>query len=114
MAAKRDQPKAPEGPPLLCSTAGCPYEARVKVGRVVRVKTFGGAEHGVYQGPWLNLCHSCRDEQLRRANREWCKTRGLDTLEKQMAFCRKAFKRGVVRREPVLREPGCDDEEIVA
>jgi len=101
-------------PPLLCATAGCPYEARVRVGKLVQVKGLNGPLHGVYTGPWLNLCHSCRDEHVRRENLEWCKAHGLDTPEKQREFRLTILKKGIVKRAVRDRRPGDDDEVIAA
>ena len=90
----KNEPVIPPRPPLMCSTAGCPYDGRVRSGKLV-------------------LCHSCRDEQIRRANLDWCKAHGLNTVEKQKAFCRSVLRQGIVKRMQLTqREPGKDREEI--
>lgn len=97
---------APVRVPLMCATAGCPYDA------IVRVKT---------NKLWLNLCHSCDDKRVHKANLEWCLERGLDTPEKQRAYCREILSKEQFKsraftklRQAVaqIREPGQDDEEI--
>ena|SRR3990167_605752 len=93
---------SPPAPPLLCATAGCPYDARVRV-RVNKL--------------WLNLCHACDDKRARADNLKWCLDRGLDTVEKQKAYCREILVKGHFKshqftklREAAgrMREPGED------
>jgi hypothetical protein len=74
----KDKPIIAPGPPLLCATAGCPYEAKVR--RRVDAR-------------WMNLCCACDDRHMRSENLGWCIEHGLDTAEKQKAFCRKVFDR---------------------
>lgn len=94
MVARRKEVEKPQHPTLLCSSGGCPYEARVKVKNLL-------------------LCYSCRDAQVTREHAEWCKAHGLDTLDKQKAYCRTLLKRGIVKQSPG-REPGQDDEGVTA
>ena len=104
-------------PPFLCATAGCPYEARVRVRRhkAQRVEGKPNPVHVPY-GPWMNLCHSCDDRKHREESVEYCNLMGLDTPAKQRAWCIEAFKRkgDMLRPRATLREPGQDDEEIAA
>lgn len=103
-------------PPLLCATAGCPYDARVRVRRreAQWVKGFPNPVH-VAVGAWINLCHSCDDQRIRRENLEYCKLMGLDTPTKQREWCR-ANMRAILEPKPgpAMREPGQDEGEISA
>lgn len=107
---------APSAPPLMCANGGCPYEARVRVRRrrTERKQGLPNPIHVSY-GPWLNLCHSCDDTRVRSENLEYCLMMGLDTPAKQRAWCLEQMKRGAdMLRPTVTREPGQDDEEVIA
>lgn len=114
---KPAQPKAPEHPPAMCATAGCPYDARVRVKRrrVVVVAEKPNPIHVLY-GAWLNLCHVCNDRLVHEQNLEYCKAMDLDTPAKQRLWCLEQIKRGIGRREDEspLREPGADVGEAFA
>ncbi len=97
-------PKAPiiAPMPLLCWTPGCAYTAMVR--RRVGTNAAGGEL-------WRNYCYQCDDKWHHERNRQWCIDNGLETVEKQKAFCKEGFRKGLVKREPAYtREPGSDDE----
>ena len=100
MVAKRnpiDKTTAgPERPALPCER--CVDPARV------RVRTAAG---------WQNLCHKCNDRLIQAEAEDYCKAHGLDTLEKQKAYCRSRLKAGLIQSPPP-REPGDDDEQAPA
>lgn len=87
--------------PEQCYTPGCAHDARVR--RRVGVNAAGGSQ-------WRNLCWSCDDKWHHERHARWCVEKGLETVEAQKAFCRAALKRGIVKREVTVREPGDDDE----
>lgn len=110
MAAKR-QIERIEKPPLMCATAGCPNDARVRTRRN-RAERVSGKPNPVHVpfGPWLNLCWACDDRRHLQEAREYCELMGLDTFAKQKAWCLNEFKRGKNMLVPTLREPGQDEE----
>lgn len=63
----------PPQPPLMCATAGCPYEARIR--RRVDAR-------------WMNLCCACDDRHMRSENQAWCIEHGYETVEKQKDYCK--------------------------
>ena len=115
MAAKRKPViEHREHPPLLCATAGCPNEARVRV-RHYRAEWAPNKPNPIHvpYGPWSNLCHACDDRKHHAESVEYCKLMGLDTWQKQREWCLRQLKRGaeMLRPEPRMREPGEDTEE---
>jgi len=99
MATKnRPPPKTPEPERPALSCDRCVDPARV------RVRTAAG---------WQNLCHKCDDRRIHAEGEDYCNTHGLDTLEKQKAYCRAMLKRGIAKSAPA-REPGQDDKEATA
>ena len=117
MARKKREGVAvpPPLPPLMCATAGCPNDARVRVRRH-KAQWAEGKPNPVHipYGAWLNLCRSCDDRRHHQESVEYCALMGLDTPEKQRAWCIAQMKHGVAMLRPQLplREPGQDDEEI--
>mgnify|MGYP001612758582 FL=1 len=106
---KRPTQVAQDHPPLLCATAGCPHNARVRVRRAKPEWQKGKPNPvSVPHGAWLNLCHACEDRIRHEENVEYCKLMGLDTPAKQRAWCLAQVKRGtdMLRPERALREPG--------
>ena len=92
--------------PLLCATAGCPHEAKVRVRRTKAEWVTGKPNPvAIAYGAWLNLCYECEHRTSAEENRDYCKLMGLDTPEKQRAWCLAQLKRGVDMLRPE-REPG--------
>jgi len=105
-------------PSLMCGTAGCAYDARVRVRRNKAQWAIGKPNpvHVPY-GPWLNLCHSCDDRRHHQESIEYCELMGLDTPAKQRTWCLDQIKRGkdmlnsqpkALEFLPPMREPGED------
>lgn len=93
-------------PSPICASAGCPYEARVRV--IVKPHL------------WQNLCHACSDARAHKDNLQWCIDRSLDSVEKQRTYCREILTKGIFKSRTftkirqaatITREPGQDDEE---
>lgn len=99
MPRKQIEERRPEIKPLLCATAGCPYDAKVrsKSGKI-----------------WLNLCIKCDDERIHKINKEWCLERGLDTSLKQQTYCKTLAKTGRLKLPIFNREPGEDETYVQA
>ena len=114
MPSKKPEPR-PAPPAIMCATAGCPSDAKIKVRRrhVNRMPDRPNPVH-VHHGAWLNLCHACEDALRRRENYEYCTAMGLDTPAKQRSWCMQQLKAPdrILHRAP--REPGQDDEEVTA
>jgi hypothetical protein len=110
----KKQPERPTAPPLMCATAGCPNDAKVKVQRH-RTVTVPDKPHPVHvaHGAWLNVCHACEDRIRRKENEEYCAATGIDTPAKQRRWCLTQLRRGALLPR-VSREPGQDDEEVTA
>lgn len=117
MAGKRQQvAEYQRRDPILCATAGCPYEARVRVRRR-RIERVAGKPNPVAipHGPWLNFCFPCDDRRHRDEAEESCVLMGLDTPAKQRAWCIAQLRRkaDMLRPEKELREPGQDADEFL-
>lgn len=58
-----------------CGQPGCIYDARVRMWK----KT----------GGYMDVCKPCYDRLFQTYAHTWCIKRGLDTKEKQIAFCKR-------------------------
>jgi len=110
-------PEKPPVPPLMCATAGCPHDAKVRVRRrrTILMPDKPNPVH-VAHGAWLNLCHACDDRMNHEQNKQYCNAMGLDTPAKQRAWCLEQIRRGknMLQAEVTLREPGQDEGEVTA
>lgn len=104
MAAKRQVVETPKYEPLMCATAGCPYDAKIRTRRKKAQWVNGKVAHVPY-GPWLNLCVQCDDRKHREEAGEYCLQMGLDTPEKQRAWCISKIKTVIKRPDTRPEEP---------
>ena len=103
----------PSRPPLMCATAGCPYDAKVRVRRH-KPQPVAGRPYPAFiaYGGWLTLCHTCDDRRHHQESVEYCNLMGLDTPAKRREWYRVQSKRRLkmLMPEQPMREPGSDDE----
>jgi len=88
---KRKADAAPVTPRPIC--VRCPSTADVKI---------------KVNGIWLFLCHACDSKQRKMEADEYCKTHGLNTIEKQKAWLLQ--NKLTIKKIQRQREPGDDDE----
>ena len=100
----RKKEKAPKDAPL--PIVNCAHQDCIKPA-IMREKTATG---------WANLCHFHMMQRSHDRAEKYCSDRGLDTLQKKKDFIRQCGLGKLVMKqiETAEREPGQDDEELVA